>query len=137
MTNMWIGMISGFLATAVVSMMMLAKSTMGIMPQLNMIIMLGKVTDQPKPVDWLIHFTVGTVFYGILFALLWPVLPGGWLLKGIIFGLIAELVGGTTLLPAAGKGLFGMNLGMKGVMMPLMMHLVFGIAYGLIYGLLI
>lgn len=133
MTNIWIGLISGFLATAVLSMFMLAKSAMGVMPQLNMIIMLWRVTDQPKSVDWLIHFVVGTVLYGILFALLWPLLPGGWLLKGIILGLVAEVIGGVTLLPAAGKGLFGANLGAKGVMMPVMMHQMFGIAFAIFY----
>lgn len=101
-----IGFAAGFLATAILSMMMLAKKAMGIMPELSMIGMLAKVTGQPRPVDWLIHFAVGTFLYGLLIALIAPATPLPYWAEGLIVGAIGWMVAGLVLMPAAGKGFF-------------------------------
>lgn len=137
MTEIDSGLIAGFLATIVLSMMMLMKRQMGIMPELSMIGMLGRVTDQPRSVDWLIHFIVGTVFYGLLIAFLAPMLPFDYWLDGVIVGLIGWMIASLTLMPAAGRGFFGLNIGASAFIMSMMMHVIFGAILGLIYDWLV
>jgi hypothetical protein len=130
-------MVAGFVATVVISMMMLMKKSMGIMPRFGLISMLQTVTDQPKSVDWLIHFLVGIVVYGLLIALLAPILPFDYWLDGIVVGLIGWMLASLTLMPAAGKGLFGLSYGASAFIMSMMMHAVFGLVLGLVYGWLV
>lgn len=134
MTDVFSGLIAGFLPTVVLSMMMLAKKAMGVMPQLSMIGMLARVTDQPRPVDWLIHFLIGTLFYGLLIALLAPVLPFDYWFDGVAIGLIGWMIASLTLMPAAGKGLFGLNIGASAFIMSMVMHIMFGALLGFLYG---
>lgn len=137
MTNILAGMIAGFVATVVLSMMMLMKKAMGLMPRLDMIGMLSRVTHTPRPVDWVIHFAVGTFVYGIGTAVLAPVLPGDYWLDGVIVGAIGWMIAMVTLMPAAGKGFFGMNIGPSAPIMAMMMHVAFGAILGFVYGWLV
>ena len=67
-------------------------------------------------------------------ALLAPVLPGDYWMKGTIIGAIGWMIGMMTLMPAAGKGFFGLKIGPSAPIMAMMMHLVFGAMLGLLYG---
>lgn len=111
MTNIFAGMIAGLIATMFLSMMMIMKKAAGFMPQMDMIGMLSKVTDTPRPVDWIIHFLVGIFAYGLAMALLAPLLPGDYWIKGMIVGAIGWMIAMVTLMPAAGEGLFGLKIG--------------------------
>lgn len=137
MNDIWVGMAAGLVATVVISMMMLMKKALGIMPGFGLINMLQTVTDEPKPIDWLIHFVVGIVIYGLLIALLASILPFDYWLDGIVVGLIGWMLASLTLMPAAGKGLFGLGYGASGFIMSMMMHVVFGAVLGLVYGWLV
>lgn len=134
MTNIVSGLIAGFVATVILAILMLTKKAMGIMPQLSMIGMLERVTDQPRSVGWLIHFFVGTVFYGLLIAILAPMLPFDYWLDGVVIGLIGWVIASVTLMPAAGKGFFGLGIGATAFIVLMMMHVIFGALLGLIYG---
>ena len=85
-TGNWIkGMVAGFVATVVLSALMLMKAMMGV-PELNPIKMIANMLGVPPAVGWSMHFMIGTVLWGTLFAWLDPTLPGEshWL-KGIVF----------------------------------------------------
>jgi len=136
-------MIAGFIATVVLSILMLLKSMMGMMPGLDVIHMLTGMAhtmmgmpDSPM-VGWILHFMIGTVLWGIGFALLYKPLPGnGPVAKGMAFGVLAWLLMMLIPMPLAGAGLFGMHMGIMAPMMTLVLHLIWGAVLGATYGAL-
>lgn len=137
MSNIGKGVIAGFVATTVLSMLMLMKSAMGLMPELDIIAMLGSMMGTGAVMSWIAHFMIGSVIWGGLFAVLSPSLPGGSLwLKGIVFGVGAWLMMMVAVMPMAGAGFFGMSLGMAAPVMTLMLHVIFGAVLGGVYSAL-
>ena len=135
-TNYVTGIVAGFVATVVLSALMLMKQMMGLMPQLNPIEMLTTMAGASTPaVGWVMHFLLGTVLWGLLFAWLDPKLPGKshWV-KGVVFGIGAWLLMMVIVMPMAGAGLFGMQLGMMAPIMTLVLHIIFGAVLGGVYG---
>lgn len=137
MQNVGKGMIAGFAATVVLSVIMVMKSAIGLMPELDVIGMLTQMVNASSPiVGWVIHFVIGTVVWGALFAWLDPSVPGqGHWLKGVVFGIAAWVLMMVVVMPMAGAGFFGMNLGMMAPVMTLVLHIIFGAVLGGIYGL--
>ena len=136
-------MIAGFVATVVLSALMLIKSMMGVMPQLDLPTMLAGMAHHlmglpaNPAVAWVLHFLIGTVVWGIGFALLYKVLPGrGAVGKGIVFGALAWLLMMLIPMPMAGAGLFAMKMGMMAPVMTLVLHLIWGAVLGATYGAL-
>lgn len=74
--------VAGFIATVVLSILMLIKVAMGLMPHLNVIHMLAGMAHArmglpvSPVIGWVAHFLIGTVLWGIVFAALYPALPG-------------------------------------------------------------
>lgn len=131
------GRIAGFIATIVLSALMLVKAQMGMMPELNPIKMLTDMVGASTPAaGWVMHFLIGTVLWGTLFAWLGPNIPGEshWL-KGIWFGVGAWLLMMIIVMPMAGAGFFGAALGMMAPVMTLILHIIYGVVFGGIYGL--
>jgi len=134
------GLLAGFIATVVLSMMMAVKSLMGLMPDLNVIAMLShmahaKMSMPAGPVTgWVLHFMIGTVAWGLAFAALYARIPGSksWQ-KGILFGIGAWVLMMVGPMPMAGAGLFGLNLGIAAPVMTLMLHILFGAVLGASY----
>lgn len=138
MTNIAKGMLAGFAATIVLSLLMLMKGAMGLMPALDPIGMIAMMMGVSTAIAWGVHFMIGTVIWGGAFALLEPHLPGWELwLKGVVFGIGAWLIMMVAMMPMAGAGFFGMQLGMMAPVMTLAMHLVFGAVLGGVYGMLL
>jgi len=135
------GMVAGFVATIVLSLLMIAKSIMGFMPDLNVITMLSSMAHaymgvpQIMLIGWMLHFAIGTVVWGILFVLLTPHLPGtNTVVKGLIFGTIAWLAMMIVVMPMVGAGLFGWEFGMMAPVATWMLHLSYGAVLGYVYG---
>jgi hypothetical protein len=130
------GLGAGFVATVVLSALMVMKAMMGVMPELNPVKMIADMLDAPPAVGWAMHFMIGTVLWGTLFAWLNPGLPGEshWL-KGIVFAVGAWLVMMVVMMPMAGAGLFGSHFGMLAPVMTLMLQIVFGFVLGAVYAL--
>lgn len=131
------GIKAGFVATAVLSLLMLAKGMMGLMPNLDVISMLSRIMGLPGAywTGWLAHFFIGTVVWGGLFALLVPKIPGAsYAVKGMVFGAGAWLLMMLLVMPMAHAGLFGILLGMMAPIMTLMLHLIYGAVLGFAYG---
>ena len=71
------GIAAGFVATVVLSAMMLIKRYMGLMPQLDPIAMITAMAGASSPaVGWIGHFVIGSIFWGIGFVVVSPYLPG-------------------------------------------------------------
>ena len=136
------GMVAGFIATVVLSALMLMKQGMGLVPQLNPIEDIVHVADHltgmtlPLPFAWIGHFVLGTVAWGIIYAALQASLPGAPVVKGLIFGALAWLAMMIIFEPLAGDGLFALSLGPQATVATLVLHLVYGAVLGEVYGLL-
>ena len=136
------GMVAGFIATVVLSVLMLMKQQMGLVPQLNPIEDIVHVADHltgmtlALPFAWIGHFVLGTVAWGIIYAALQASLPGAQVVKGLIFGALAWLAMMIFFTPLAGHGLFALSLGPQATVATLVLHLVYGAVLGEIYGLL-
>ena len=131
------GMLAGFIATAVLSALMLMKSAMGIMPELDIARMLGEMMGGGPALGWIGHFFIGTVLWGTAFAFLAPYLPGDnqWV-KGVSFGMVAWLLMMIMIMPMAGGGVFGLRFGLMAPIMTAMLHAIFGAVLGGSYGAL-
>ena len=53
---------------------------------------------------------------------------------GLILGVIGWLIMMIGMMPMAGQGLFGMQVGIMAPIMTLMLHLIFGAVLGWVYG---
>lgn len=134
MQNISAGLIAGFVATVVLSAMMIAKTMMGVMPELDVIAMLSMMMGTSAIMGWIAHFVIGTIVWGGGFSLLYRVIPGGSaVVKGIVFGIAAWLIMMVMVMPMAGAGLFGMNMGLMAPMMTLVLHIIFGAVLGIVY----
>ncbi|MFV9614838.1 MAG: DUF6789 family protein [Gammaproteobacteria bacterium] len=131
--NIKAGLISGFIATVVLSILMVAKAKMGIMPDLNAIKMLAGMMVAPLIMGWVAHFMIGTIIWGGLFAVLVDKIPGSVLTSAILFSIGAWFMMMIGPMPMAGSGLFGLQLGMMAPVATLMLHIIWGIALGFSY----
>ena len=129
------GIVAGFVATVVLSALMVVKSKMGIMPELDIIAMLSKMMGvSTLAIGWVAHFMIGAVVWGTVFVWLSPSLPGGsfWL-KGVSLGVGAWLLMMIVIMPMAGAGLFGLHFGVMAPLMTFVLHAVFGAVLGAVY----
>jgi len=131
------GMLAGLVATIVLSALMVSKSMMGLMPQLDIARMIAGMMGSPDTplIGWIVHFAIGIVVYGIAIAVLDSKLPGtSHVGHGVMLGVIGWLIMMVMLMPMAGAGLFGMNMGIMAPVMTLVLHLIFGAVLGWMYG---
>jgi len=63
MTNIAKGMLAGLAATIVLSLLMLMKAAMGLMPALDPISMIGVMMGVSSALAWGVHFMIGTVIW--------------------------------------------------------------------------
>ena len=137
MHNVKEGVRAGLVATAVLSMLLVMKSTMGLMPSLDIISMLSGLMGCGPVRGGIADFMIGAFILGGIFALLEPTLPGSKLwLKGVLFGVGAWLAMMLAVMPMAGAGFFGMNLGMAAPVMTLVLHVIYGAVLGGVYAAL-
>ncbi len=128
------GFVAGFAGSAVLAIVFVMQSIMGIMPQMDIIMMLSAMMGMPIIMGWIAHFAIGTFVWGGLFALANNAIPGGsQVAKGVVLGIAAWLVMMVMVMPMAGGGFFGLNFGLMGAMMPLVLHIIFGAILGYVY----
>ena len=134
------GIISGLIATVVISAIMVMKQAMGIMPGLDPVGMLSDAASQmlgiphSPVVGWMMHFAIGALAWGLAFALIQDRLPfSGLGIRGIVFGIAAWLGMMLVVMPMMGAGFFGLAIGIGAPLMTLMIHIVYGLALALAY----
>jgi hypothetical protein len=137
MSNASKGLIAGFVATLVLSVLIILNGTTGLMPQIDIILLLTRLGTLTVAAAWMDHFIVGVVVWGLLFAAFdaTTTRPAPWL-KGIIFGAFAWLMMITAFMPLAGAGFFGAKLDSATLLGLLVLHLAYGIVLGATYGFL-
>jgi len=134
MTNLKSGFLAGFAATLVLSVLMVLKGMMGVMPELDVAAMLGKMMGASTAIGWVAHFALGTLIWGGAFAVFYNAIPGeSAVVKGVVFGIAAWAGMMVFVMPMAGAGLFGMGFGMMAPVMTLVLHIIFGVVLGKVY----
>lgn len=134
------GFQAGLAATVVLSILMVMKSIMGIMPEFDLPKMIAGMMGAPNSpiIGWIVHFMIGTLGYGFAMALIARSMTGkSFIAQGLLLSFIGWLIMMVALMPMAGAGLFGMNIGIMAPMMTLMLHLIFGAVLGWTYGRLL
>ena len=135
MTKTIRGMAAGLAATVALSVIMVAKGMMGLMPELNVIAMLSAMMQSVPIVGWMAHFVIGMFAWGVGFVLVSGILPGkSNLAKGVSFGIGAWVMMMLVIMPMAGAGFFGLKMGMMAPVMTLMLHVIYGAILGSVYG---
>jgi hypothetical protein len=136
-SNIIKGIIAGFVATIVLTLFMMMKKTMGVMPELDPVHMMSVMVAQNMGIEpniiigWVLHFGIGSVSWGVGFVILNNVLPGsGQIAKGVSMGIAAWLLMMIGPMPMSGAGLFGLSMGVMAPILTLLLHLVFGVALG-------
>lgn len=134
--NITKGLAAGFAATIVLSPLMVVKKMAGLVTELDVFVAAAQFMGGWAPsVVWIAHFAIGTLAWGGLFAVLDPYLPGDrYWVRGIVFGVGAWLLLMTFVMPVAGVGLFGMQIGWLAPVVTLGTHVVFGAVLGGVYG---
>ena len=133
------GLTAGFVATVVLSLLMIGQSALGLLPALNPIADIVHVASSfagialPAPFGWVGHFFIGTVVWGIAYAVAEPYLPGPAIARGLAFGVFAWLAMMILFMPVAGNGLFGAALGLAAVVATLVLDLIYGAVLGATY----
>ena len=134
------GIMAGFVATIVLTVLMLLKNMMGIMPELDPVKMMADMAAQKlgmEPnlaVGWVMHFMIGSVAWGGAFAVLNDILPAKTQRqKGMLFGIAAWIMMMIGPMPMSGAGLFGLNIGPMAPVMTFVLHIIFGVVLGAVY----
>jgi len=124
------GISAGLVATIVLSLLMIMKAKMGLMPDLNVIKMLASKMGGALAMGWMAHVVIG-LGYGVIYSLFSNNIPtSSPVSKGMILGVVGWLMMMLIIMPMMGAGLFAQNMGMKAPIMTLMLHLIFGAVLG-------
>jgi hypothetical protein len=124
------GLAAGVGAAAAISILILLKSLVGFERQLELIGMPSRMLGVGLGLAWTLHFAIGAV-WGLVFAAAIRWLPGkSYAQRGVEFGVLVWLVMMIAVMPLAGAGLFGMNLGIGSPITTFALHVVFGAALG-------
>jgi hypothetical protein len=88
-------------------------------------------------VGWVLHFFVGTVIWGVAFAIVHDYLHGSSWQRGLAFALGAWVVvmGGAIALREAGVIAFALDV--LTIVVTLIVHVLYGVMLGVVYGWLI
>ena len=137
------GIAAGLVATAVVSLLMVAQAAIGVAPALNPVDLLGGLIRRYAGVPagpilgWTLHLLVGALLWGGLFGRMGKRIPGrAYWARGLAFGLGVWVLAAVVFMPIAGAGVLGLGLGPAAVLVMLGLHLVYGAVIGASYGAL-
>lgn len=133
MQNLASAMMAGLIATIVISVLMLLKSALGIMPELSVPAIIAQIlgVDDAPLLGWTVHLLVGTVIYAFALTKIDSNFPTeGKISNGIVTGSIGWIFMMAILMPLAGADVFGIELGIEVPFVTLAMHLMFGAVLG-------
>jgi uncharacterized membrane protein YagU involved in acid resistance len=130
------GIMAGLAATIVLSVLMIIKAKMGVMPDVNVIAMLAHQMNGGPAIGWLAHFMIGALFYGVIYSAVFSKLPlPNSAARGAALGVAGWVVMMIAVMPMMGAGVFGLGLpsGMLVPIVTLMLHLIYGVVLGSVY----
>jgi len=132
---------AGLIATAVISAGVYADERMGLVPGVSLLSDIEAFNGRVGlPITlqavWVTHALIGSVLYGIAFALIEPILPGRSATAGLWFGVVTWLAMMVSFMPLAGHEIFARDLGLAVAAIALGVHLLYGLILGMTYSAL-
>ncbi len=127
--------LGGFAGTVVMTLMMYFVSPMmGV--KMDIAASLGGMLGGSWILGMMMHFVNGTIIFPLIYAfLLFRLLPGSPLARGVSWGVILWILAQVMVMPMMGGGFFSSKMGgMMAVMGSLMGHVVYGGLLGWIAG---
>ncbi len=126
----------GFVGTILLTLMMRFVAPVMTGETIDMPGKLGNMTGMGPVAGMIIHFLVGSVIFGLIYAfVLFRFLPGAPWQKGVLSGVIFWLGLEVVMMPMIGGGFFSSQMGgVKIIVAALIAHLVYGAALGGIAG---
>jgi hypothetical protein len=129
------GLVAGLGATIVLSLVIVLKQALGVLPQLSTISVLAQMLGyQSLAVGWILHFFVGVILWGPLYAWIDPKSSFPHWFNGIMFASCVWLGLMLIIMPAVGAGLFGLQLGLVTPTATLALHWIYGAVLGGVFG---
>lgn len=125
----------GFAGTAAMTLMMyFVAPMMGL--NMDIAAMLAPMVGGSWMAGMIAHFVNGTIIFPLAYAfVLYGLLPGSPVVKGVVFGIVLWLLAQTVVMPMMGAGFFSANMGgMMAVMGSLGGHVLYGAILGAIGG---
>jgi hypothetical protein len=136
MVSLRSGLQGGFAGTFAASAMMLMNNAIGKIPEVHIARTLSAMLGSPGQAlpGWIAFFVLGSVVFGIAFAVLAPRIPiRSNLIKGMLFGFVIWLGLMLVFMPLAGAGVFGMNRSTIVPLATLVLTLVYGSVLAAVY----
>lgn len=126
------------LATAIITLLIYGNEQTGFLPELRIlddIRLLNERLGLPFTTQaaWMTHALIGVILYGVIYAVIQPILPGSAISEGISFGVITWLLMMVVLMPLTGRDLFAQDLGAVFIGATLALHLLYGLVIGVSY----
>jgi hypothetical protein len=129
------GLVAGLAATIILSLVIVIKQALGILPQLSTISVLAQMLGfQSVAVGWIVHFFVGVVLWGPLYAWIDPKSTYPHWFIGMMFASGVWLGVMLIIMPVVGAGVFGLELGIVTPTATLILHWIYGAVLGGVFG---
>jgi len=127
--------LGGFVGTLALTFMMYKVAPMMGMMKMDIAGMLGQMLGG-WAMGMVVHFVNGTIIFPLIYVfLLYRLLPGPPVVRGLVWGVVLWLIAQLIVMPIMGAGLFSMKAGgMMAAMASLVGHLVYGSLLGSIAG---
>jgi hypothetical protein len=121
----------------VLSLVLLLKQAVGLVPQLDLVMLLARALGYQTPAAaWAAHCVIGVIVWGTVFP--WfdrKTFFSHWI-NGIFFASVVWLGVMLVIMPLAGMGLFGLAIGIATPTLTLFLHWIYGVVLGGAYGAL-
>jgi len=129
------GLVAGLAATVALSLVIVLKQALGVLPQLSTIAVLAQLLGyQSLALGWGLHFFVGVILWGPLYAWIDPKSSYPHWFIGMIFASCVWMGVMLMVMPAVGAGLFGLQLGLVTPTATLILHWIYGAVLGGVFG---
>ncbi|MGE0700768.1 MAG: DUF6789 family protein [Hyphomicrobiaceae bacterium] len=131
--------VAGLVATFIVSIVMVIKGLTATRPAFDITDLLATVLSDSlglhytPGLGWVAFFVLGTLVGGGLFAALADMLPGNRLVQGLFVGVIVWIGLMLVIMPLAGRGFFGVDIGPVAAWATLLGSLLYGGMLGLVF----
>ena len=134
----WKGIIAGFVATIVLSLIFATLNAIGILPQLDIVTLIDRLGSIGRVAAWVDHFIVGMFLWGPIFSGFDSTFEAKWprWQRGLIFGVVIWFLMMIIFMPVVGGGLFGLQIGWVEPIGMFFMNMVYGLVIALVYDLL-
>ena len=128
--------LGGIAGTIIMTLMMHFVAPMMTGQPMDIAALIGGMMGGNYMVGMVIHIIMGTILFPLIYALVvFRLVPGTPMLRGIIWGVALWFVAASMVMPMAGAGFFMSKIGgMSAVIAALMGHIVYGALLGKIAG---